>query len=138
MNICLHQQLESPLCFSVPLMLLYQTLQNITTPCCVLRGSLFLHLYDLLHVCFQSCCRFHLHECFCLMLSDSFGGVTRYMHDLGTSIVTTALLVVKMLLVSDSCATGSLPLVSFYLNFLNCLICIFFVTNYNFGFCKSF
>lgn len=71
------------------------------------------------------------------MLSDSFGGITGYVHELGTSIVPTALLVVKMLPVSDSCATGSLPLVSFYLNFLNCLICIFFVTNYNLGFCKS-
>lgn len=47
------------------------------------------------------------------MLSDSFGGITGYVHDLGTSIVTTALLIVRMLLVSDSCATGNLPLVSF-------------------------
>lgn len=60
------------------------------------------------------------------------------MHDLGTSIVTTALLVAKMLLVSDSCATGNLPLVSFYQNFLNCLICIFFVTNYNLVFANLF
>lgn len=47
------------------------------------------------------------------MLSDSFGCITGYVHDLGTSIVTTALLIVRMLLVSDSCATGNLPLVSF-------------------------
>lgn len=39
------------------------------------------------------------------MLSDGFGGITEYVHELYTSI--------------DSCATGSLPFVLFYLNFLN-------------------
>lgn len=44
------------------------------------------------------------------MLSGGFGGITEYVYELYTSIVTTVF-VVEMLLVSDSCATGSLPFV---------------------------